>query len=140
MCERLSLALKEEDGLRVFENRVVRRISGPEREEDRSWKKLHNDELHSQYSSLNIVRVIKSRRMRWEGHVARIEEGRNVYRVLVGRPEGKSLLGRPRCRWKDNIKMDLKGIDIDEPNWIRLSQDSVQWRNFVSTIMNLRFP
>jgi hypothetical protein len=80
--------LREEHRLRVFENRMLRRIFGPEREEDRLWRKLHNDELHSLYSSLNIVRVIKSRRIRWAGHVACMGEGRNVFRVLVGRPEG----------------------------------------------------
>jgi hypothetical protein len=83
---------------RVFENRVLWRIFGPKREEDGSWRKLHNDELHDLYSSPNIVRVIKSRRMRWAGHVAHIGEGRGVYRVLVGRPEGKRPLGRPRRR------------------------------------------
>jgi hypothetical protein len=82
----------------LFENRVLRRIFGPKREEDVSWRKLHNDELHSLYSSPNIVRVIKSRRMRWARHVARMGEGRGVYRVLVGRPEGKRPLERPRCR------------------------------------------
>jgi hypothetical protein len=99
--------LKEEHRLRVFENRVLRRIFGPKREEDGPWIKLHNDELHSLYSSPNIVRVIKSRRMRWAGHMARIGEGRGVYRVLVGKPEGKRPLGRPRRRWEDNIKMDF---------------------------------
>jgi hypothetical protein len=91
--------LREERRLRVFENRVLRRIFGPEREEDGSWRKLHNDELHNLYSSLNVVRVIKSRRMRWAGHVARMEEGRGVYRVLVRRSEGKRPLRRPRRRW-----------------------------------------
>jgi hypothetical protein len=95
-CETWSLTLREEHRLRVFENRVLRRIFGPKREEDESWRKLHNDELHNLYSSPNIVRVIRSRRMRWAGHVARMGEGRGVYRVLVGRPEGKSPLGRPR--------------------------------------------
>jgi hypothetical protein len=101
---------------------------------------LHNDELHSLYSSPNIVRVIKSRRMRWAGHVARMEKGKGVYRVLVGRLEGKRQLGRPRHRWEDNIKMDLREIGIDGANWIRLAQDRVQWRAFVSTVMNLRVP
>jgi hypothetical protein len=105
-----------------------------------SWRNFHNDELHSLYSSPNIVRVIKSRRMRWAGHVARMEEGRGLYRVLVGKPEGKRPLRRPRCRWKDNIKLDLRGIGIDGANWIRLAQDRVQWLAFVSTVMNLRFP
>jgi hypothetical protein len=101
---------------------------------------LHNDELHSLYSSPNIVRVIKSRRMRWAGHVARMEEGRGVYRVLVGRPECKIPLGRPRRRWENSIKMDLWEIGIDGANWIRLAQDRVQWRAFVNTAMNLRVP
>jgi hypothetical protein len=119
---------------------VLRRISGPKREEDGSWRKLHKDELHDLYSSPNNVRVIKSRRMRWAGHVARMGEGRDVYRVLVGRPEGKRPLERPRSRWEDNIKMDLKEIGIDGENWIRLAQDRVQWRAFVNTVMNLRVP
>jgi hypothetical protein len=101
---------------------------------------LHNDELHDLYSSPNIVRVIKSRRMRWAGHVARMGEGRNVYRDLVGRPEGKRPLGRPRCRWEDNIKLDLREIGIDGTNWIQLAQDRVQWRAFVNTVINLRVP
>jgi hypothetical protein len=99
--------LREEHRLRVFENSVLRRIFGPNREEDGSGRKLHNDEIHSLYSSPNIVRVIKSRRMRWAGRVARMEKGRGVYRVLVGRPEGKRPLGRPRRRWEDNIKWTL---------------------------------
>jgi hypothetical protein len=113
--------LREEHRLRVFENRVLRRIFGPKRVVDGSWRKLHNDELHSLYSSPNIVRVIKSMRMRWAGHVARVGEGRGVYRVLVGRPEGKRPLGRPRGRWEDNIKMDLREIWTDGANWIRLA-------------------
>jgi hypothetical protein len=132
--------LREEHRLRVFENRVLRRIFGPNREEDGSWRKFHNDELHSLYSSPNIVRVIKSRRMRWVGHVARRGEGRGVYRVLVGRPEGKRPLGRPRRRWEDSIKLDLRETRIDGANWIQLAQDRVQWRASVNTVMNLRVP
>jgi hypothetical protein len=139
-CETLSLTLREEHRLRVFENRVLRRIFGPEREEDGSWRKLHNDELHSLYSSPNIVRVIKSRRMAWAGHVARLGEGRGVYRVLIGRPEYKSPLGRPRRRWEDNIKMDLREIGIDGPNWIQLAHDRVHSWAFVNTVMNLCIP
>jgi hypothetical protein len=138
-CETWSLILREEHRLRVFENRVLK-IFGPKREEDGSWRKLHSDELHSLYSSPNIVRVIKSRRMRWAGHVARMEERRGVYRVLVGRPEGKRPLGRPRRRWDDNIKMDLREIWMDGANWIQLAQDRVQWRACVNTVMNLRVP
>jgi hypothetical protein len=118
----------------------LRKIFGPKREEDGSWRKLHNDELHSLCSSPNIVRVIKSRRMRWAGHVARMGEGRGVHRVLVGRSEGKRPLRRHRRRWEDNIKMDLTEIGIDGANWIQLTQDRVQWRAFVKTVMNLLVP
>jgi hypothetical protein len=91
---------------------VLRRIFGPKWEGDGSWRKLHNEELHDLYSSPNIVRVIKSRRMRWAGHVARMGVRRGVYRVLVGRPKSKRPLRRPRCRWVDNIKMDFREIEI----------------------------
>jgi hypothetical protein len=121
----------------VFEKRVLRQIFGPKREEDGLWRKLHNDELHSPYSSLNIVRMIKSRRMKWAGHVAHMGEGRGVYRVLVGRPEGKKPLVGPRHRWEDNIKMYLREMGIDGVNWIWLAQDRVQWWALVSTVMNL---
>jgi hypothetical protein len=105
-----------------------------------SRRKLHNEELHSLYSSPNIVRVIKSRRMRWAGHVTRMGEGRGVYRVLVWRPERKRPLGRPSHRWEDNIKKDLREIGIDGANWIQLAQDRIRWRAFVSTVMNRRVP
>jgi hypothetical protein len=117
--------LREEHRLRVSESRVLRRIFGPKGEEGRSWRKLHNDELHSLYSSPNIVRVIKSRRMRWVGHVTCVGEGRGVYRVLVGKAEGKRPLGRPRLKWEDNIKMGLKETGIERANWIYLAQDGV---------------
>jgi hypothetical protein len=108
-CETWSLTLREERRLRVFENRVVRRVFGPKRDEvTGEWRKLHNEELNGLYSLPNIVWVVKSGRMRWVGHVARMGEDRVVHRVLVGRPEGKSQLGRPRRRWEDNIKMDLQ--------------------------------
>jgi hypothetical protein len=138
-CETWSLTLREEHRLRVFENRVLK-IFGSEREEDRSWRKLHIDELDNLYSSPNTVRVIKSRRMRWVGHVARMEEGRGVYRVLGGRPEGKRLLERPKRRWEDNIKIDLREIGIDGANCIRVAQDRVQRRVFVRTVMNVWVP
>jgi hypothetical protein len=100
-----------EHRLRVFENRVLRRIFGPKRDEvTGKWRKLHNEELNDLYSSSNIVRVIKSRRMKWAGHVALIGEGRNVYRFLVEKPEGKRPMRRPRLRWVDNIKMDLQEV------------------------------
>jgi hypothetical protein len=134
------ICLCKEHRLSVSENRVLRKIFGPKREEDGSWRKLHNDELHKLYYSPNIVRVIKSRRMRWVGHVARMGEGRGVYRVLVGRPEDKRPLGRPRRRWEDNIKMDLREIGIDGVNWIQLAQDRVQWQAFVNTVKDLRVP
>jgi len=139
-CKTWSFTLGEEHRLWVYENRVLRKTCGPKRKEDRSWEKLNNDELHSPYSSPNTVRVIKSRRMRWMGHVASMGEGRGVYRVLVGWPEGKRPLGRPRCRWEDNIKMDLGAIGINDVNWICLAQDSVQWQTFVNMVMNLRVP
>jgi hypothetical protein len=138
-CETWSLTLREEDRLRIFENRVLRKIFGPKREEDGSWRKLHNDELHNLYSSPNIVRVVKSRRLRWVGHVARMGKVRDVYRVLVGRPEDKRPLGRPRRRWEDNFEMGLRKIGIDGVDWIRLAQGRVQWRAFVRTVINLLF-
>jgi hypothetical protein len=137
-CEAWSLNLMEEHRLSVFENRVLTRIFGPKREEDGTWRKLHNDEFYSLHSSPDTVRMIKSMKMRWAGYVARVGEGRGVYRVFIERPEGKRSLGSPRCRWEDNIKMDLREIGIDETNWIRLAQDRVKWRAFVSTVMNLR--
>jgi hypothetical protein len=139
-CETWSVTLREEHRLRGFESRVLRRIFGPEREEDGSWRKLHNDELHNRYSSPNIVSVIKWRRMRWAGHVARMGEGRGVCRVLVGRPERKRSVGRPRPRWEQNIDTDLREIGIDGANWIRLVRDRVHCRAFVNTVMNLWFP
>jgi hypothetical protein len=110
-CETWSLTLREEHRLRVFENRVLKRIFGPTRDEvTGEWRKLHNRELHNLYSSPDIIRQIKSGRMRWAGHVARMAEGGNLYRVLVGKPEGRRPLGKPRRRWEDGIRMDLEEI------------------------------
>jgi hypothetical protein len=106
------------------------RIFGPKKEENGSWRKLHNDEIHCLYSSCNIVRVIKSRRMRWVRHVAH----------MAGRPEGKRPLGRPRHRGKGNINMDLRAKGIDGANWIWLAQERVQWQAFVNMVMNLQVP
>jgi hypothetical protein len=111
-CEIWSLTLREEHRLRVFENMVLRRILGPKRDKVMGgWRKLDNEELHDLYSSPGIsIRMITSRRMRWVGHVARMREKRNAYMLLVGKPEGKRPLGRPRYRWVDNIKTNLLEI------------------------------
>ena len=127
--------------MRVFETMVLRRIFGPRRDEvTGEWWRLHNEELNDLYTSPNIVRVIKSRRMRWAGHVARMDEERGVYRVLVGKPEGKRPLGRPRHRWVDNITMDLQEVGCGYTDWIWLAQDRDSWRTLVSVVMNLRVP
>jgi hypothetical protein len=98
----------------MFENRVLRKIFGPKRDRvTGGWRKLHNEELHNLYTSPSIIRVIKSRRMTWAGHVVRMGEKRNVYRLLIRKPEGKRPLGRPRRRWMDNIKMDLLEIRLN---------------------------
>jgi len=111
-CETWSLTLREERRLRVFENRVLRRIFGPKRNEvTGEWRKLHNEELNDLYCSRNIVRLIKSRRMSWAGHVARMGERRGVYRVLLGKHEGKRTIGRPVCGREDNIKMDRQEME-----------------------------
>jgi hypothetical protein len=124
----------------VFENRVLRRVFGPTRDEvTGESRKLHNEELRDLYSLPNIVRVVKSRIMRWAGHVARMGKGRGVHRVLVGKPEGKRPLGRPRRRWEDNIKIDLQEVG-GGGDWIEVAQDRGRWRAFVNTVMNLRFP
>ncbi|KAJ4430145.1 hypothetical protein ANN_22355 [Periplaneta americana] len=129
-CETWTLTLREEHRLRVFENRVLRKIFGAKRDE----------ELHALYSSSDIIRNIKYRRLRWAGHVARMGESRNAYRVLVGRPKGKRPLGRPTRRWEDNIKMDLREVGYDDREWINLAQDRDQWRAYVRAGMNLRVP
>jgi hypothetical protein len=133
--------LREERRLRVFENGVLRRILGPKRDEvTGEWRKLHNEELKRLYSSPSIVRVIKSRRMRWAGHVARMGEGRGVYRVLVGKPEGKRPQGRPRRRWEDNIRMDLQEVGLGYEDWIGLARNRDRWRALASAVKNLRVP
>jgi hypothetical protein len=125
----------------VFENMVLRSIFGPKRDEVTGhWKKLNNEELHNLYSSPNVIRLIKSGRMRWAGHIVRMGETRNAYRILVGKPEGNRPLGKPRCRWVDNIKMNLREIGWDGTDWIELAQDMAQWRGRVKTVMNLRVP
>ena len=120
---------------------VLRRIFGPRRDKvTEEWRRLHNEELNDLYSSPNIVRVIKSRRIRWAGHVARMGEERGAYRVLVGKPEGKRPLGRPSSRWMDNIRMDLHEVGCGYVDWIGLARDRDRWRTLVNAVMNLRVP
>ncbi|KAJ4429564.1 hypothetical protein ANN_21733 [Periplaneta americana] len=142
MPDRMAVVIATRGGTtRVFENKVLRKIFGAKRDEvTGEWRKLHNTELHAFYSSPDIIRNIKSRRLRWAGHVARMGESRNAYRVLVGRPEGKRPLGRPRRRWEDNIKMDLREVGYDDRDWINLAQDRDRWRAYVRAAMNLRVP
>ena len=140
-CETWSLTLREERRLCVFENRVLMRIFGPKRDGVKGeWRKLHNEELNDLYCSPYVFRVIKSRRMRWAGHVARIGERRGVYRVLVGKPEGKRPLGRPRHRWEDNIEMDLQEVGCGVMDWIEMAQDRDRWRALVNAVLILRVP
>jgi hypothetical protein len=121
--------------LRVSENRVLRKISGPKRDEVTGSGKNY-----IMRSLPNIVRVIKSRRLRWTGHVARMLEGRGVDRVLVGKPEGKITLGRPRRKWEDNVRMDLQEVGCVCEDWIGLAQDRDRWLALVSAVRNLRVP
>ena len=138
-CEAWSLTLREERKLRAFENMMLRRIFRLRRDEvTGEWRRLHKEELSDLYSSPNIVRMIKSRRMRWTEHVARMGEERGAYRVLVEKPEGKRPLGRPRRRWVDNIRMDIQQVGCGYMNWIGLTQDRDRWRTLVSAVMNLR--
>ena len=125
----------------MSENRVLRRIYGAKKDEvTGEWKKPYNEELSDLYSSPNIVRVIRSRRMRWAGHVVRMGDSRGVYRVLVGKPKGKRPLRSPRLRWEDKIKMDLQKVGCRSMDWIDLAQDRDRWRALVNAVMNFRVP
>ena len=125
----------------MLENIVLRRIFGPRRDKvTGEWRRLHNEELNDFYSSPNIVLVIKSKRTRWVNYVARMGEERGVYRLLVGKPEGKRPLGRSRLRWVDNIRMDLQEVGCGYMDWIGLAQDRDRWRTLVRAVMNLRVP
>jgi hypothetical protein len=119
----------------------VRRIFGPKRDEVLGeWRKPHNKEIRDLYSLPSIIRIIKSMSMRWAGHVARMGEKRNTYRLLVGKPDGKRPLGRPRRRWVDNIRMDLRDVEWGYVDWIGLAQNMIMWRALVNSVMNLRVP
>jgi hypothetical protein len=140
-CETWSLTLSEEHRLRVFENKVLRRIFGPKRDEvTEKWRKMRNEELRDLYSSPSIIRITESRRMRWAGHVARMGARRNAYRLLVGTPEGKRPVRRPRRRWVDNIRMDLGEVGWGDVDWIGLAKDRNRWRDLVNSVLNLRVP
>jgi hypothetical protein len=140
-CETWSLTVREEHKLRVFEIWVLRRIFGPKRDGvTGGWRKLHNEDLHNLYSSPSIIRIIKVEEDEVGGHVTRMGEKRNVYRLLVRKPEGKRPLGRPRRRWIDKIKMDLLEIGVSVVDWIGLAQDRYRWRSLVNSVMNLRVP
>jgi len=140
-CETWSLTLREERRLRVFENRVLKRLFEPKRDEvTGEWRKLHNEEFYDLYSSPNNFQVIKSRRLRWAGHVAHMGERRGVYIVLVGEPEGNRPLARPRHRWEDNIKVDLQEMVCGDMDWLKVAQDRDWWWALVNVVMNLRVP
>ena len=115
-CETGSPSLREERRLRVFENWILRRVFGSKRDENGEWRSLHSEEPHSLYCSPNIVRVIKSRGLRWAGHVTRMEDGRGAFKILAGSPIGKKPLGRPRSICEENIRMGLKEIDTNTTN------------------------
>jgi len=137
-CETWSFTWREELRLMLFEDKVLRRIFGPKKDEGTGERrKLHNEELNDLYSSSNNVWVIKSR-MRWVGHVARMGERRGVYRVLVRKPEGKRPLGRFKLKWVASIKMDHQEVGFDGTDWIELAQDRDRWRALVTAAMNLR--
>ena len=139
-CETLLLTLREEYRLRMFENRVLR-IFGPKRDVvTGEWRKVHHEDLNELYSSPNIVWVVKLRRVRWVGHTICMAGSRGIYRVLVGKPEGKRPLGRCRHRWEDNIKLDFQEVGCGGMDWIQLGQDRDRWQAHVNAIINLWVP
>jgi hypothetical protein len=137
-CETWFVTLREEGKLRGFENRVLKRILGPKREEGAgNWRKLYSEELHNLCALPDIIRVIKSRRIRWAGHVAWTGGMRNAYKMLVRKSEGKIPLWIPGHRWEDNIRMNLGETVWESADWMNLSQDRVQWQALVNMVMNL---
>jgi hypothetical protein len=140
-CETWSLTVRQVHKLRMFENRMLRRIFGPKRDGvTGGWTKLHNEVPHNLYFSPSVIRILKSRMMRWTGLVARIGDKRIVYRLLARKPEGKRSLGRPRRRWIDNIKMDFSEIGMNVMNWIGVAENRYRWRTLVNSVMNIRVP
>jgi len=139
--ETWSFKLRKERRLRVFQNRLLRRIFGPKRDEEtREWRKLQNEEPNDLYCSPSTVQVIKSRRMRWAGHVAHMGEKKGIYRVLMGEPGEKRPLGRPRRRWENNIKMKLQEVGCEGTGWIDVGQDRKRWRALVNAVWNPLVP
>ena len=124
----------------MIESKVLRKILGAKRDEIIEWRKLHNAVLHALYYLPSIISNLKSRRLRWAGHVAHMGQFRNAYRVFVGKPEGKRSIERPRRRWEGNINMDLREVDCDPGDWIALADDGDQWRAYVRAVMNIRVP
>jgi hypothetical protein len=140
-CETWSLTLREEHRLRVLRRGCLGEYLDLKRDEMiGGWRKLHNEEMHGLYSSPSIIRVIKARMMRWVGHVVLMGEVRGAHNILVGRPEGRRPLGRPRHRWENNIKMDLREIGFGDVDGIHLAQDMDRWWALVNTVMNCRVP
>ena len=137
-CEAWSFTLREERRLMIFENKILRRIFGPKRDANAEWRRLHNEELHSLYRSPNIVGMIKSRRSRCAGHVARMEKGRRALNISTSTPTGKRPLRSPRHRWEDNSIMDLKEISINTRNWVDLAQNRDYWRVLTNVALNLQ--
>ena len=119
---------------------ILRRIFGPKRDANGEWRRLHNEKLHTLYRSTNIVRVTKYKRLRWAGLVVRMKEGRSAFKILTSKPTGKRSLGRPRRRWEDNIRMDLKEIGINAGNWVDSAQNRNYWKALVNAASNLRVP
>jgi hypothetical protein len=136
-CEPCSLTLREECWLRVFENKSLKRIFWPKRNENGEWRRPHNEELNSLFGSRNIVRVIKSIRKRWAGHIARMKDDRSSLNILKGTPSGMRLLGWPRLRWEGNNRMRIKEIGINTRNLIDSAQDRDYWRGIVNSAFNL---